>query len=164
MPASPLDSLPAQLVIFVEHFATTGDGRLAAVEAGVHPNRAAIFARVSLANPAVKAGYEHILRSRFAQAVPISLNFLIEVVENKAKVYAPGDRLAAAKTLLDRSGYTARDMKAAEAEVKDLKDMTREELLLEMDKTERELSERATLVEVAPNVNQFAVQVVDMEG
>lgn len=164
MPATPLDSLPSQLVIFVEHFALVGDMRLAAVEAGVHPNRAAIWARVSMNNPAVRAGYEHVLRTRFAQAGPIALNLLIEMVANKEKAFEPRVRLEAAKTLLDRSGYTAKDMRESAAEVKDLKDMTREELLLEMEKTERELSERATLIEVAPNVNQHEVQVIDMEG
>jgi hypothetical protein len=164
MPATPLDTLPAQLVAFVEHFAVNGDGPAAAVEAGVHPNRAKVFARVSMANPAVRAGYEHVLRTRFAESGPLALNLLLEMVVNKDKTFEPRVRLEAAKTLLDRSGYTAKDMRESAAEVKDLKDMTRDELLLEMDKTERELADRATLVEVAPNTNQYPVQVVDMEG
>lgn len=164
MPSSPLDVLPAQLVVFVEQFAMTGDQRQAAVAAGVHPNRATQFARVSMNDPNVRAGYEHVLRTRFAQAGPIALNLLIEVVENKESKYGPRERLDAAKTLLDRSGYTARDMKAAAAEQKDLKDMTREQLLEEMSKTENELANRAKLIEVAPDVNQFDAQVIDLEG
>jgi len=164
MPATPLDKLPAQLVIFVEHFALVGDERLAAVEAGVHPNRAAQFARVSLNDPNVKAAYEHVLRTRFASAGPIALNLLIEFVKDKEKKFEPRVRLEAAKTLLDRSGYTAKGMAESAAESKDLKEMTRDQLLEEMNRTEAELADRAKLVAIAPDVNQHSTQVIDLEG
>lgn len=162
-PGTPLGRLDPQMLIFVEHFAMSGDERLAAVEAGVHPNRAGTFARVALANPNVRAGYEHILRSRFAQAGPIALNLLIEMVADKSKVFEPRVRLEAAKTLLDRSGYTAKDMREA-GHAPDLHEMTREELLEEMARTERELSDRATLVAIAPDASQLDTQVIDMQG
>ena len=162
-PGTPLERLDPQMLIFVEHFAMSGDSRLAAVEAGVHPNRAGTFARVALANPNVRAGYEHVLRTRFAQAGPIALNLLIEMVADKQKVFEPRVRLEAAKTLLDRSGYTAKDMREAGSPL-ELNEMSREQLLEEMARTETELASRATLVAIAPDVNQFNTQVVDMEG
>lgn len=162
-PASPLDRLNAQMATFVEHFATTGDQRLAAVEAGCHPNRAVQFARAAMNDPTVRAGYEHVLRTRFSQAGPISLNLLIEMVEDKSKVFEPRVRLEAAKTLLDRSGYTSQGMREASAGTQDLREMTREQLLEEMNRTEAELANRAKLASVAPGANQFDTEVIDME-
>ena len=151
------------MVAFVEHFATTGDERLAAIEAGCHPNRARQFARVAMNAPTVKAAYEHVLRTRFALAGPISLNLLIEMVEDKNKVFEARVRLEAAKTLLDRSGYTSREMREASAGTQDLREMSREQLLEEMNRTEAELANRAKMASVEPNANQFDSEVIDME-
>lgn len=102
------------------------------------------------------------MRTRFAEAGPLSLNLLISVVKDaKADLNI---RVQAAKTLLDRSGYTAKDMREAEADTRDLKEMSRDELLATLDATEAQLASRAKTLEIAPTIGASAAQVIDIEG
>lgn len=162
MPApSPLDKLAPQLATFAVEFADYGKPKEAAIKAGVHEDRAAIWARTALATPEVRQAIEHVTRAQFADAVPLAKAFIINLVKDERADRKL--RLEAAKDLLNRGGYTSKDMRDAAAAVKDLHEMTREELLATLDGTEAELANRAKAIEAAPTIDASSHQVIDME-
>lgn len=163
MTAKTLSRLPAQLAAFVEAMVETGDGPAAAVAAGVHSQRSKAFSASALDNPEVRAALDMQMRNRLASLVPMALTVVANIA--RSEKIDPGVRLSAAKTILDRSGYTAQDLRAkAEADLKDLKEMSREELLAALDSTESELADRAKTVGSAPDIGASSLQVIDMEG
>lgn len=127
--------------------------------AGVHHERALVFARNALRDPAVKAGYEHCVRTRFAEAGPIALNVLLKFAKNERNEYKPELQLQAARDLASRSGYTAKEMRESEP-AKDLKELSRDELHAALQSTEAELANRAKV----PVIGASATQVIDLEG
>lgn len=159
-----LARLPFELAEFARAFAETGNGKAAAEKAGIHPNQAGTWAKHALARPDVKAAYQAVIRSRFAEAGPIALNLLIDIVKNESKKYDDRLRLQAARELLERSGYTAEGMAEQQNATKPLEDMGRDELKRMLQDTEAELAKRAKNVQNAPQPAAPTHQVIDMEG
>lgn len=163
MPKTARSRLPAQVIDFLEELCLTGDGKTAAINVGVHPRRAESFVRETMDEPDAREAFDQILRTRFSHAGPLALNLLIEMVEDKGKSYSGPVRLEAAKSLLDRSGYSAKAMHQPQ-DRKDLHELSREELLAVVNAGEAELAGRAKLVENVPIAGSIDHQVIDMEG
>ena len=160
--ASEIAKLAPQTVVFVTHFADTGDATRAALEAGVHPSRAAAWGRSAVRDPVVKAAIEDCVRTRFVEAGPIALNQLIKMTRNTNNEYKPEIVLGAAKTLLDRAGYTAQAAIAPAKPAKDLGEMSRDEVASVLASVEAELAQRAT--DITPDLGANLAQVIDLEG
>lgn len=161
MPRNARSRLPAQVADFLDAFALTGDARSAAIGVGCHPKNALAFARDTLAHPDAAAVFDSIMRTRFAEAGPVALNLVLQIVQGTM----PADtrtRLDAAKTLLDRSGYSAKAL-ATPGAPKDLHELSRDELLRVIDQGESELASRAKLIDQTPIADALDVQVIDME-
>lgn len=151
------------MALFVQSMAETGDEVAAAVAAGVHAQRAKAFAAAALDNPDVCEALHVVLRNRLATLVPMALTVAANIA--RSEKIDPGVRLSAAKTILDRGGYTALELRTrAKAETKDLAEMSPDELRAMVEETERELSDRAKVVPVLPDLGAGSLQVIDMEG
>ena len=154
--------MPDQVSQFLDAFANSGDAKSAAISVGCHPKNALAFARDTLSHPDAAAVFDTIMRTRFAQAGPVALNVVLQIADGTL----PADvrtRLDAAKTLLDRSGYSAKAL-ATPGAPKDLHEMTRDELLRVVDQGESELMARARLVDNVPIADALHVQAIDMEA
>lgn len=158
-----LTKLPSQLADFAYQFVVTGDKRLSATLAGVHPDRAGHWANSALNNPLVRDAIDEVVTARFAEAVPIALNRLIDMAKNDKGAYKQEMEFAAAKAILDRAGHSVRDTRASKADApKDLSEMSREELLAALAGTESELANRASVVNPPVDVSNPA-QIIDLE-
>lgn len=158
-----LTSASDQILMFVKEFAETGDGKVAAVKAGVHPDRAGNMARQWMSSPAVRQAYQAAVRTRFAEAGPLALNVLLKFTKNEDNKYPPDLQLSAAKDLAARAGFNAKDMREADKEQKDMREMSPEELRQVIAATEDELAGRAKPVN-APSSTPSATQIIDIEG
>lgn len=163
MTETALASLQDQIRIFVKEFAESGDSKAAAVAAGVHPDRAAVMARQWINSPVVRQAYQAVVRSRYAEAGPIALNVLLKFAKNENDFCTKDLQLSAAKDLAARAGYNAKDMREADKETKDLREMSPEELRAVIAATEGELAGRAKPVNAPSNVAS-SMQVIDLEG
>lgn len=162
MPSTPRSRLPSQVLDFLEEFAISGDGKRAAVNQGVHPRVADRFVRETMDHPDARETFDQIMRTRFSHSGPIALNLLIEMVEDKGKVYSGPVRLEAAKDLLNRSGFSAKAILQPK-DRKDLHELSRDELLQIVNAGEQELAGRAKLVDHVPIDGTIDVQVIDIE-
>lgn len=92
------------------------------------------------------------------EGAPLAVKTLLEVVKNKE--YSPRDRVAAARTILDRAGYTGKSTSADSPADKPLSEMSTDELKALVDKLEGELADRATPVN-APESHGKPAQYLD---
>lgn len=159
MPTGVRSRLPAQVLQFLEEFAVSGNREAAAESVGVHPRVAERFAREVFDHPGARDAFDQIMRQRFAQAGPIAMNLLLEIATDpqvSARV-----RVEAAKTLLDRSGFSAKAL-SAPAAPKDLHELTREELLRVVEQGEGELAARAKQIGNRTIDDAIDTQVIDL--
>jgi phage terminase small subunit len=162
MAETPLDRIAPQLATFAQLFAETGLKKESAIKAGVHEARAPIWAAQALNNPEVRAAVDHCIRARFALAVPKAQAFVISLLEDQGADKRL--RFDAAKDIMSRGGFAPGDIKAAAAAVKDLHELSPDELRAMLNETESELANRAKAIEVAPQLGASSLQVIDMEG
>lgn len=162
MPTTHRSRLPVQVIDFLEEFANTGDGKTAAVNVGVHPKAAERFIRETMDHPDARETFDQIMRTRFSHAAPIAANLLIEMVEDKNKMFSGPVRLEAAKDLLNRSGYSIKEIAKPQGR-KDLHELSRDDLLQIVNQGEQELAGRAKMVEHVAIDGSVEHQVIDME-
>lgn len=162
MPTSHRSRLPIQVIDFLEEFANTGDGKQAAINAGVHPKSAERFIRETMDHPDARETFDQIMRTRFSHAAPIAMNLLIEVVLDKEGRYTGPTKVDAAAKLLDRSGYSTKEIAKPQGR-KDLHELSRDDLLQIVNQGEQELASRAKLVENVSIDVSVDHQVIDME-
>lgn len=91
-------------------------------------------------------------------AAPASLRALYQIVTDDKT--APGIRVQAANSLLDRAGFDAKRHERNAGTGKDASQMSREELQAEIDKLSREIEGR--MVDVTPVSEPIAQQDIDM--
>lgn len=163
MASTALSRLPEQVRQFISAFAESGDWRRAAVDVGCHPKNAPRFYRETMAHPDARAAFDGVMRTRFADAAPMAMSLLVEMVKDEKHQFTGPVRLAAAKDILDRSGYTAKAL-AQQAEQKDLSEMSRDELLAVINEGESVLASRAKLVDNVPFADADDTQVIDLES
>jgi hypothetical protein len=143
---------------FVRHFVAGSSPDDAAAAAGYGSYGAG---RAVLRSAAVVAAVDQELRQLLAaEAAPLALSFLMEVVTNHAGKYGERVRVDAAKTLLDRAGYQAPKHQEAPGSAKDPHQMGTAELHDLVMKLEGELASRAKVIE--PVACQTDSQLADL--
>lgn len=138
--------LNAQQMEFVRLVARGTPHDVAAVAAGYAPGYGASVLQSAAVKRALAACIGEILHT---EAAPFALSTLVEIV--KGKEFSPRDRVAAARTLLDRAGYTGKSTSADSPADKPLSEMSTDELKALVDKLEGELADRATPVSAPEN-------------
>lgn len=168
MASNTLARLAPPLAAFAQAFAESGDPRAAAIAAGAHPDRAALWGRRALTDPTVKSAIDGAVRERFAGAGVLALDVLVTFARNElgpdGKPFCSKDlQLSAAKDLANRAGYSAKSMRDATS-APDLSEMSPEQLRHVLETTESELATRAKTAEVAPTFDASSTQVIDLEA
>ena len=163
MPNNPRSRLPVQVQQFIDEFAESGDWRKAAENVGCHPRNAPRFYRETMTHPDAREAFDQAIRTRFSEAAPLAMSLLVEMVRNERKEFSGPVRLEAAKDLLNRSGYSTKALAQPAAE-KDMRELSRDELLRIVAEGESELANRATLVTNVPIGDTDTTEVIDLES